>query len=124
MTASASQYRRFLAGWVGLVGRSAWLTVILALLATVAAGVYVRAELAISTSTTDMLSPDLPFRQDARRMDAAFPQLVDNIVVVVDAATADQADDAAEALARRLRAQTGLLQSVFDPEGDEFFRRE
>ena len=45
-----------------------------------------------------MLSPDLSFRRDSNALSAAFPQLSDNIVVVIDGATPDLADDAAMTL--------------------------
>ena len=70
-----------------------------------------------------MLSAELQFRKDESLIDRLFPQHVNNIVVVVDGATPDQADDAADALTRRLRLRPDLFAAVFDPAGDDFFRR-
>ena len=115
--------QRLLLWWVDLVCRRAGLAFAAAVLATVVAGYYVQANLAISTRTTDMLSGELQFRQDDTRINRLFPQHVDNIVVVVDGATPDQADDAADALAAALRRQPELFGDVFNPVGEAFFRR-
>jgi len=119
---AADAYRRCLAAWVDGVRRYARVTVLVAL-ATTAAAVYgVATQLSINTDTENMLSPDLPFRQDSNALSAAFPQLSDNIVVVIDGATPDLADDAATILARRLRDHPQVFGSVYDPQGDPFFR--
>ena len=122
-SAAASLFHRLLAGWADLVCRRAGWVTAAAVVVTVAAGFYVHANLAISTRTTDMLSPELQFRKDEARIDRIFPQHVNNIVVVVEGATPDQADDAADALVRGLGARPELFGAVFDPAGDEFFRR-
>jgi uncharacterized protein len=119
---AADTYRRFLVAWVDGVRRYARATVLVALAATVAAVYGVATQLSINTDTEDMLSADLPFRQDSNAHSAAFPQLSDNIVVVIDAATPDLADDSATMLARRLREHPQVFGSVFDPRGEPFFR--
>jgi hypothetical protein len=109
--------------WVDGVSHRAWLVVALSLLLTSLSGWYTVSHLAIDTDTEDMLSAELPFRQDAVRLKQAFPQLSNNIVIVIDGDTADQADDAAIALGRALRTRPKLFGAVFDPRGEEYFRR-
>ena len=120
---SSGFYIRLLVGWGDLVRRFAALVTVAAVAVTAACGWYVATSLSIDTSTTDMLSPELPFRQAGKRLDRAFPQFVDNIVVVIDAPTADQADDAAAELGARLRRRPELFRAVLDPAGDPFLRR-
>ena len=115
--------RRLLVRWVALVHRAAFWVVILALLSSVGGVIYTVRHIGINTSTKDMLSEDLPFRRNDRAMDQAFPQLGGTILVVVEAASAEQADSAAAALAARLAARPERFSSVFYPEGDAFFRR-
>jgi len=115
--------RRILVGWVDLVRRSALVVVLLSALASAAALAYAIAELGINTSTKDMLSQDLPFRQNDRAMDAAFPQLDQQILVVVEAASSEQAEDAARRIAEGLAARRDQVQGVFYPEDEPFFRR-
>ena len=123
MERTAAIFRKGLTGWVDGVRRWAAPVLAVAVALTVAAGWYTATSLRIDTDTTDMLSPSLPFRQDSIRIDRAFPQLNDLIAVVVDGATADQAEDGAAALAAALRDRPGLVRSVFYPEGDPYFRR-
>lgn len=118
-----TSFRRWIALWVNGVSRLAWLVVTLAIVLTSLSGWYVATHLTIDTDTEDMLSAELPFRQDAIRLKQAFPQLSDLIVIVIDGETADQADDAALALAMALRDRKGLFRTIFDPRGDKFFRQ-
>jgi len=77
----------------------------------------------INTSTTDMLSKDLEFRQLDRDMSKAFPQFDDTIVVVIDGPTNFQADQVRRQLADQIRQDTLVFSSVFDPRGEYFFRK-
>lgn len=115
--------RAALGAAVGGAVRAAWAVIAGAVLLTGLAGWYTAANLGIDTDTTDMLSAELPFRRDAARISRAFPQLNDNIVVVIDAPTSDQADDAALALGAALRRHHKLFRGVFDPQGEPFLRR-
>ncbi len=121
--AAVNAYQRLLVGWLDLVRRSAVAVVALALTAAVGAAAFAFTHMRINTDTTDMLSSELPFRQQAKALKQAFPQFSDNIVVVVDGETRDLANDAADALAVRLRRSPELFGRVFDPAGEPFFRR-
>jgi len=123
MENAAARMRAALGAWVGFAVRSAWTVIALAALLTALAGWYTATHLGIDTDTTDMLSAELPFRQDAIRISRAFPELNDNIVIVIDAPTADQAEDAALALGAALRRRSDLFRAVFDPQGEPFLRR-
>lgn len=109
--------------WVDFVRRWAWAVVLASLALTALSGWYVATRLSINTSTTDMLSAELPFRRDSIRLKQSFPQFSGNIVVVIDGATADQADDAAAKLSVALRNEKNRFRSVFDPHGEPFLRR-
>ncbi|MCP5373222.1 MAG: MMPL family transporter [Hyphomicrobiales bacterium] len=124
--AASTAFRAVMAAWVARVagtGRAAALVAAACLALTAAAGWYFAAHLAISTDTSDMLSPELDFRRNSRALSQAFPQFSDNILVVIDGATADLADDTALSVAKRLRADPALFGEVYDLAGDPFFRR-
>jgi hopanoid biosynthesis associated RND transporter like protein HpnN len=121
--ALSQAYRRALAGWTAAVCRFAWLVVVASVVTTLGAGVYLAENVRINTDTEDMLSPDLDFRRNSEALSQAFPQFSDNLVVVIDGATPDVADDAARALAARLRQRPKLFGRVDDPAGSDFFRR-
>jgi len=120
---AADAYAAFLARWVEWTVAHARLVAIGGLALTVLSVVYFVANVGINTSTSDMLSKDLPFRQKSREIDAAFPQTDSTLVVVIDGQTADIADDAALALGAALRAAPEQFSDVYDLQGDAFFRR-
>lgn len=115
--------RHVLERWVGLVCRWPVATVLLSLLLAGAAGWYASTHLGINTSTTDMISPEVPFRQHTETYRQAFPFIDDQIVVVVDADGPERADAAALRLADLLRRRTDVLHGVEVPSADPYFDR-
>lgn len=117
-----AQARAFLAVWVTAMARRAWMVTILALLTSLLSGWFVVTHMAINTDTSDMLSPELPFRKLGKALDAAFPQYNDNLLIVVDGATPDLADRAALKLAQALRQRPTSFRMVQDIAGEAYFR--
>ncbi len=122
-TTPAQAYRQALVRWTDGVRRLAWLVVAASVLLSAAAAVYLAENIRINTDTGDMLSPDLAFRRHSAELDKAFPQFSDNLIVVIDGDSPDLSDDAARALAERLRRQPKLFGRVDDPAGNDFLRR-
>lgn len=79
--------------------------------------------LAIDTDVDKLIARDLPWRRAAAALDRDFPQNANLLAIVIDGATPDQAADAADLLAARLRARPALFHDVREPGGDEFIRR-
>jgi len=103
--------------------RFSWPLLAVVCLASAAALHFTANHLSINTSTVDMLSEDLPFRQNFKVLDEAFPLTHRTIILVVEAETADGAAVAAERLAQALRGRSDRFHSVFYPEAEPFFRR-
>ena len=122
-TTPAQAYRKALVCWTDGVRRLAWLVVAASVLLSAAAAVYLAENIRINTDTGDMLSADLAFRRHSAELDKAFPQFSDNLIVVIDGDSPDLSDDAARALAERLRRQPKLFGRVDDPAGNDFLRR-
>ncbi|MBT6095553.1 MAG: MMPL family transporter [Rhodospirillaceae bacterium] len=123
--AAAQRYRdalAALAAWVGWVSRHAGAVLAVSVVVSIAATAYFALNLKINTSTTDMLAKDVPFRQYARELDAAFPQSQDTLVVVIEGQTAGLADDTALTLGQRLRELPAVFDDVYDLRGHTFFR--
>ena len=101
-----------------------WPLLVIGVSALAAAGAlyYTVNNLRINTYPGDVLSDDLPWRQDLIAYNKAFPQSRDSIVIVVDGATPDQARDAAAQLYQRLTADTRHFEWVFFPQESRFFR--
>src|SRR5918995_263359 len=78
--------------------------------------------LRIDTSTTEMISPEVPFRRNQAEFQRAFPEFDDTIVAVIEGALRERVEQAASALADELRASE-LFTAVDYPSGDPFFAR-
>ena len=101
-----------------------WLTLGLALLLTLVAVGIASARFEMTTDTSALISPNVAWRQQERAMEAAFPQLTDSMLVVIDGATPELAEDAAARLAARMAADGAHFRRVSRPDGGDFFARE
>ena len=116
-------WQRLCGVWVAWVAGHAKSVVAGFLILTVLSAYYTASNLSVNTDTEDMLSPDLPFRQNSSALSKAFSQFSDNVVVVVDAPTADQTHDAANLLVSKLKEKADLFGDIFDPATDPFFQK-
>ena len=103
--------------------RFAILVVLGALLGTGVAFNYTTSNLGINTNTGDMFSDELGWRKTYHRYTEAFPMYSDNLIVVVDAETAETAEASTNALEQRLQAEETILDWIYRPGGGEFFAR-
>ncbi|MFD2234311.1 MMPL family transporter [Phaeospirillum tilakii] len=111
----------FLVDWCW---RHAWAVVTVALLATAGLGYYAATHLSLDTDESKLIAGDLPFRQAEATIDAAFPHTLDRLVVVLDAATPEAAEEGVERLAAALEARHDpAIRSVSRPAEEVFFRR-
>jgi hypothetical protein len=101
--------------------RHALSVIAIAALFAVVSGVYVIRHFAINTDINKLISPDLPWRQQELAFWRAFPQSVGTISAVVDAPTAELADQASSALAQKLLLQTNLFETVDEPASSSLF---
>ena len=107
--------------WSGIARRGSWLVVVMFLVGAFFAGQYAVQTLSVNTDTTDMLDSQLPFQQRAAELKAAFPQLKNDITVIIRSDSLDEADAFAELLAKRTRENTEFFTKVFAPAEEEFF---
>lgn len=110
-----------------LVGRSIarpWRTLVVALLLTAIALFVAATRFAMTTDTAELISPDVAWRQQERATEAAFPQLTDTMLVVIDGATPELAEQGAARLAARLAQDKAHFRRVTRPDGGDFFARE
>jgi hopanoid biosynthesis associated RND transporter like protein HpnN len=106
---------------VDLCVRRPWWTIVLALALAVGAGIYAARHFAMHTDVRDLLSPDLPWSRRAEQYMHDFPQR--NILVVLDAPTAEGAEQAATKLADALAAQPDRFRAVSHPGSGSFFEQ-
>jgi hopanoid biosynthesis associated RND transporter like protein HpnN len=101
-----------------------WFTLGLALLLTLAAIFTAAAHFQMTTDTAALISPNVPWRQQERAMESAFPQLTDSMLVVIDGRTPELAEDAAAKLSARMAGDKAHFRRVTRPDGGDFFARE
>ena len=107
--------RDWLSAWVGWVCRRPALVGVLALISAAGMLWYAAATLSINTSTTDMLSEELPFRQNNVAVDKAFPQRSGTLVAVIEGPDSLAAETAATG--------TSIIVSDGNPGAWQLYRR-
>ncbi|MEO5866348.1 MAG: MMPL family transporter [Sphingomonas sp.] len=100
------------------------LTLTASLLLAAIALLFTAGHFAMTTDTAELISPNVAWRQHERAMDDAFPQLRDAMLVVVDGATPELAEQAAATLAAKMAADAKHFRAVSRPDGGDFFARE
>jgi uncharacterized protein len=108
---------------VQLSSRRAWLVISGFLLAAIVSAAYFTAHVVVSTDKNQLMSSSLPWRQQEVMLDLAFPQRVDRILVVVDAATPEAATNAVDALVNELSPRSDVIRMISRVDGGEFFER-
>ena len=108
---------------VRLSTRYAWVVIPAFLIAAILAGVYVSRHIAINTDIGKLLSSSLPWRQQEMKLNRLFPQRTDLMIAVIDATTAEAADEAADALVNALSGRSDVIRTITRPDGGEFFAR-
>ncbi len=100
-----------------------WTLLVVSTLLCVGTAYYVYQNLTINTDTSQMLSPDLPFQQNQRRIDKAFPEDAATTLLVVESDTPEQTALAAIKLVELLKQEKNAFVSVYIPNENEFFRK-
>ncbi len=108
--------------WVRLVRRYAPVVLVAAFALAFLAVRYTAHNISINTDTEHMLSAELSWRKLDQEYERLFPQYDNNILIVLEAATPDQARDAAMLLYERLRAERDLFEFVYYPNALPVFR--
>jgi len=101
-----------------------WMVVGAAVLISAGAFAYVVKHIAIDSDTAHLIAEDVPWRQHERALERAFPQRSDLIVIVVDAATPELAEQSTGALTAALSTKRAVLRAVWRPDGGPFFDHE
>ncbi|MCO6440167.1 MAG: MMPL family transporter [Nitrococcus mobilis] len=119
--ATGIAYVRCLCWLVDRSRRTAGWVLLAAVLSTAGLAYFVANHFAINPDTSGMLSRDLPFQKLNAEFNRAFPNLSQNIVVVVDGQTGGLAREAAERLTHWFEQHPELFSEVYQPTAGEFF---
>ncbi|MBT3811809.1 MAG: MMPL family transporter [Gammaproteobacteria bacterium] len=107
-----------------MVTRYAWLIIGMALLLTGLSIYYAKDHLGVNNNSSEMLSPDLPFQKNFKRLETAFPQDTNAILFVVDTPTPEETAIAASNLLKRLENNSDFFESSYIPDDNAFFRQQ
>ncbi|MEE9142612.1 MAG: MMPL family transporter, partial [Gammaproteobacteria bacterium] len=111
----------FLANWTRRVTHKPLLTLLVVAFAAAIAGYHAIGHLRVNTSTADMISDRLEWRQQYIEYRNTFPQFVSNVLVVLDGDIPEYVEDAQRRLADTLSSRADLFESVHIPGGGTFF---
>jgi hopanoid biosynthesis associated RND transporter like protein HpnN len=118
-----NRVQRSVSAWMVTVSRHPVPIILAVLSGTVVLGGYAAGNLGLNSDTGSMFSEELPWRRVDLEYDAAFPQLRNEVLVVIDGPTPETAEIAQRRLADHLRGRPDLIFHVHAPLGDEFFQR-
>ncbi len=121
---SISSLDKFLGWWGYNVLRYPWTLLVFTLIICGSSFYYTFNNLGVNTNTAEMLSPDLPFQKNRKRIEAAFPHDAGSIILVVEAQTPEETSQAAIKLANALAAQKQHFNSVYIPTENDFFKQQ
>ena len=111
-----------LLNWIRLVRRYAPAVLAVAFALAFLAVRYTAHNISMNTDTEHMLSAELSWRKLDQEYERLFPQYDNNILIVLEAATPDQARDAALLLYERLQTERDLFEFVYYPNALPVFR--
>jgi hopanoid biosynthesis associated RND transporter like protein HpnN len=123
MMDSSGRLSGVIASAVSHVVKRPLLTVVVVIGLTVASLNFAAQNLGINTDTANMISPELPWRQDFIAYRDSFPARDRNLVGVIDAPDAETSEAFARELAAALEREPELFPTVFLAGAGEFFDR-
>ncbi|MEM6413147.1 MAG: MMPL family transporter [Pseudomonadota bacterium] len=111
----------FLLKWTRFAHAMAWAMVTAILSLTVAAGYIAATQLKVNTDTTSMLDPELSFQRQAKALRNAFPDIKNDVVIIVEGQTLDEVEALTKDLRKALLERSETFTNVFAPSADPFF---
>src|SRR5690606_28469119 len=85
--------------------------------------VYTLLNIGVNTDTADMISPNLDWSKEFIAHKNAFPQYVDNLIVVVDSENASQKSMATTYIENKLHEKANLFKDIYNPRHNNFFNQ-
>lgn len=109
--------------WVNFARRKRDLVMGFWLIALVVAGFFALG-LRVNTDTQGMIHASAPFQRQLDELEAAFPGIEDQVLVIVRGDLPGETERFAAALLHRLSVRNDIVRSAFAPEIDPFFQAE
>ena len=114
---------QLLGNWVLWSARHARVVTVLSFVVLVPMAWFAWTHLTIDAATRDLVSDQLPWRQAHAELAVAFPHLLDDMQIVIDARSPEIAAEAQRRLTEDLASQDGVFSFVYAAGGGDFFER-
>ena len=101
-----------------------WQTLAAAVLTAAISLVYLAGHFSVRTDLDSLISRDLPWRKTETALEAAFVSQGEDLTLVVDGATPEQADHIADQLAEALARRTDVFAVVQRPDGGPWLEKQ
>ncbi len=121
--ANSSFSSRVISRWVDHIQRFRYAVIISFMLLCLFSVFYIKNHLSMSTDISNMLSEELPWRKLDIAYERLFPQFVDNMLIVIEASSPDQAADTATTLYLALKEDSYLIKDIYYPSQLPYFRQ-
>lgn len=118
-----SMTERMILSWLQFVEKYRLAVIVGIIILSISFVFYIKENLDMSTSTTDMLSEKLHWRQLDIQYEKLFPQYTSNILVVIEAKTPDQASDTANTLYTALNKDASAFNDIYFPAALPYFQQ-
>ena len=109
--------------WENNILNRPWLLIVSFVVATGFVGKYTMDNLTVNTNTANMFSTQLPFQQNRIRLEKAFPQDIDTLLLLVEGDSPEQTSAVVRRISGELREKKDAVTSVYVPDEGEFFDR-
>ncbi len=83
---------------------------------------YTVNNLGMNTDTRDMLSAELSWRKLDIEYEKLFPHATDNLIIVIEAATPDEAMDSALTFENKLKQHQEFFKTIYYPKNEDFIK--
>lgn len=114
-------FERFVEKWAVLVERQRLLFLLFFVLLAGASLYAVVTRMGFNSDVTDLISHDLEFHKNWVEYKEAYPQLVDNYILVIEGADAKARDKAAEWVVEKVQSKPEVFETAYRLNGGSFY---
>ena len=118
-----SKFANLFAFWARFIEKKRLFLIIGITSLAIASLFSIKNNLSFSTSTSEMLSEKLLWRQLDIEYEKLFPQFLDNVLIVIEAESPDLASDTAQNIYESLKINQKFLKDIYYPKNLSYLRQ-
>ena len=117
-----SKFADILTFWAKFIEKKRLFLIISITALAIASLFSIKNNLSFSTSTSDMLSEELSWRQLDIKYEKLFPQFIDNVLIVIEAESPDLASDTTKNIYKSLKINAKFLKDIYYPKNLSYLK--